>query len=183
MNKTTLSLLAVCLFASAAMAQATWPGNATDFECELRINNVIDTTSSRVVTVNTLDIVVLRFNSPMGATNGQFFSAFYQVMYTGTALTSLVIPGETPPGGFWLDNTGLNPGLVTGVVPYVDGLGFGGPNFLAPVLLPGGSSFSFAVPAILGGQGISLLLQAVVAEPGLNMLGLGIDDCIELQVN
>lgn len=167
----------------ATLLPATYPGNASDFDCRVSVNNVLSVDTTRVIPVSIFDTVALRFISPNGGTDGQYFSAFYQLFGTGSSLTSAVIPGETPPGGFWLDAAGTNLGAVTAVVPYIDGIGFGGPSFLAPILLPGGSSFSFVVPPIIGGAGLSLLLQAVVVDPGLNGLNLGIDDCIELQVN
>ncbi len=183
MRRFALIGLLLTIGALSAVAQGpTWPGNATDFACEVKINGLIDSTPSRVLTVNALDIVGLRFHSPGGGTDNQLFSAFYQLIYIGVPLVSQVIPGETPPGGFWLDTSGTNPGVLTTVVPYLDGIGFGGPAFLAPVLLPGGSDFSFVVPPIIAGQAISLFLQAVIVEPGLNSLDLGIDDCVELQV-
>ena len=148
----------------------------------MSVNGVPSLDTSKVLTVNALDLIGLHFHSPGGGTDNQFFSAFYQVVTTGSLLSSAVIPGETPPGGFWLDLGGTNPGTLTGVVPFIDGIGLGGGAFLQPLLPPTGYDYGFVIPSILAGANTSLLLQALVVETGLNGLNLGIDDCIELQV-
>ncbi len=167
----------------ATLSPPTYPGNASDFGCQVTVNGVLDTNSTRVIPVNALDIIGLHYHSPLGGTDGQYFSALYQLVAGGTPLVSAVVPGETPPGGFWLDVGGTNPGALTAIVPFIDGLGLGGPSLLMPLLLPGGYDHGFVLPALLSGLGTSLLIQAVIADPGLNGLNLGIDDCIELQVN
>ncbi len=166
-----------------SLAPPAWPGNSSDFDCEVKVNGTVDATSDRVIGASALDVIGLRFHSPAGGTDSQLFSAFYQLVVTGAALNSLVVPGETPPGGFWLDTTGMNPGALTGVVPYLDGLGLGGGGFLTPLVIPGGFNYGFVVPPSIGGLGLSLMLQALVVDPGLNSLNLGIDDAIELQIN
>ncbi|MCB9832852.1 MAG: hypothetical protein H6807_10280 [Planctomycetes bacterium] len=158
-----------------------WPGDASDFDCAVSINGIAAVTPSRVLTVAAGDLVALHHHSPAGSLVGQPFSAFYQLAYGGVNLVSQVVPGQAPPGGFWLDASGVATGLITPVVPYLDGIGFT-PSWVPAVVLPGGNVYGFYVPPQIAGQAISLFLQALVIAPGFNALNLGIDDCIELQI-
>lgn len=160
---------------------ATYPGNLSDFDVVVSINGTADTNPTRVISCNAGDIVNLWYNSPNSGTELQPFSVFYQLFFTGASLFSQVIPGETPPGGFWLDSN--NPSAATTILVLVDGLGLGGPAFLAPILPSFGYDFAFVMPASVGGQGLSLFFQGVIADPGLNSFNLGIDDAIELVIN
>ncbi len=160
----------------AILPVATWPGNATDFRVATSINGALQTSPTNVFTASANNGINFYFHSP-GLTLELFpFSTFFQIVPTGTALFPATVPGES--GGFWLDQTG-----TFAIFTLFDGMGFTNgltPAAFAPVLPLGGMNYTFAMP--FGLNGMSLMVQSLIIDPGLNVVNFGIDDAIEIQI-
>jgi hypothetical protein len=163
----------------AIVPSVKYPGNAGDLDTTVSVNGVVNNDPTKVIPVTDGDIVNLYIHSPGGATDFQAFTSMYQVVPTGTIMNLQHIFMDSAPGGFWLYSDGS-----FDLIPFIDGLGFfsAGPSAF-PALLPSqGMNFAFPIPAGASGLGLTLFIQTVIRQTGLNILDLGIDDAIEFPI-
>lgn len=164
-----LSIVAVLALVAAACGQQTYPGNGSDCEIRISINDSASTSTNGRHNVTAGDMVTMRFISPGGTLVGEGFLGTVQLFGTG-ALNPIPVPGV---GNFWFD---LSPTTATALL--FDGL----PGTMNPLPSVLNGRVDFIVPPQLFASSLSLYGSMLVNDatnPG-GSLPFGVADTQEL---
>ena len=152
MPRVLFHVIALLVLVGAAAGQQCYPGNGSDCEIRVSINDTASASSTGKHNVTSGDLVTLRFISPGGTLVGEGFLGTVQLLGSG-ALLPIPVPGV---GDFWLDVSPSTPSILL-----FDGLP-GTSNPLPSVL---NGRVDFVVPPQLFASGLSLYGSLIVNDP------------------
>lgn len=170
-----IALIAVLLLGAAmasVQAQEAYPGNGSDLAVAIGINGVPSTPANGIHPVSTGDAIDLTLLSPGNTLNGTPFALIMQLYNTPFPIPGILLPGDTAIAAWF---TTALPAFVFETLS--------GSQFFGPQIVAGGFNLGpFVVPASLGGSNLSVMIQLLGIDSGINAVNLGSSQAHELQI-